>query len=39
MEVPPERLIVVYDELDLPWTGVADPDRKDRRAAIMEWNP
>ena len=22
MEVPPERLIVIYDELDLPWTAV-----------------
>lgn len=21
-EVPPERLIVIYDDLDLPWTGI-----------------
>ena len=29
----PDRLIVVYDELDLPWAGAADPaERFGRRA-------
>ena len=28
---------MVYDELDLPWTGVAHQARRLRRAGITEW--